>query len=80
MRLGAIFRKTQIEVKGPIELEFLALGDEPLAGRGVLRQRGVRRTVAGAADPVLASLIEVWVIELGAAAWWRRRLEAGARP
>jgi glutamine---fructose-6-phosphate transaminase (isomerizing) len=35
---------------------------------------------AGATDPSVCALVETSVIELAAATWWRRRLEAGAMP
>lgn len=35
---------------------------------------------AGADDPLVASLVEVGVVELLAATWWRRRIDAGEMP
>jgi glutamine---fructose-6-phosphate transaminase (isomerizing) len=40
----------------------------------------LRVPLDGAADPVVVSLVEVSVVELLAAEWWRRRLAGGAMP
>jgi len=71
---GSSFDEGVMEWARPRGSRILAVGRPGPAGTTPVAP------FAGADDPLVASLVEVSVVELLAATWWRRRIDAGAMP